>query len=230
MRKVFVSAVLAAVSSTVMVGCENAGAVVLTPGVTTPLTGTTLAAEPFLAGTVLQDVLSPFTLTYDSNTVTGDVQSRVVQETGSGTLDFYWRITTDPTSTGDISYLRLGNFAAGTYDADYRIDGLGDVAPTSAYLFTNPTPGYINFFFSGGLGGGDSSNFIFLHTDATSYSSSAFLDLASAGTYFESNEIATFSPGVPELPTWLMMFLGFAGLGFTGHRQLKSAQMQTRSA
>ena len=124
-----------------------------------------------------------------------------MQETASGTFDFHWRVITDDASNGDVSHLRIGNFATGSYDADYRTDGVGEVAPASAYLFTSPTPGYINFAFSGDLlGGGNSSNFIFLHTDATSYALTAFLDVASIGTDFASDDIATFAPGVPELP------------------------------
>jgi hypothetical protein len=36
---------------------------------------------------------------------------------------------------------------------------------------------------------------------------------------FPSTDItSTFQPGVPELPSWGLMLLGFAGLGFAGHR------------
>jgi hypothetical protein len=106
----------------------------------------------------------------------------------------------DSTSAEDISFFRLGDFKSSTYDANYRIDGLGDVAPVSAFLFVSPTPGFINFDFSDtsnpdGLAPGQSSFFMFLDTDATSYSRNAFADVASSGTFFASNEIATFSPG-----------------------------------
>ena len=51
----------------------------------TPLAGTTSAARPELAGLVLADTDTPFTL----DGVSGYVQNRVVREFGTGTLDFY---------------------------------------------------------------------------------------------------------------------------------------------
>jgi hypothetical protein len=42
---------------------------------------------------------------------------RVVQETGTGTLDFYWRIT--DLVGGSPSAFRLGNFNSAVFDANY---------------------------------------------------------------------------------------------------------------
>ena len=60
----------------------------------TPLGGTTVALRPELAGTVIEDVLTPFS--FGALNLTGTVQNRVVRETNTGTLDFYWRIKVDP--------------------------------------------------------------------------------------------------------------------------------------
>ena len=118
--------------------------------------------------------------------------------------------------------------------ADLWVHGLGDLAPVSGLLFTSPTPGFINFAFYDttssnptALAPGQSSLFIFLDTDATHYAKTAFVDVASIGTFFASNEIATFAPSaVPELSTWAMMLAGFAGLGFAGYRtSRKSAEI-----
>jgi hypothetical protein len=227
MIRAIILSVRAAVAATAIAFARGAGAVILTPGVVTPLPGTTVAADPSLAGTVVQDVLSPFTMTTSTGVATGEIQSRVVLAV-DGTYDFYWRVFNDSTSAADISFFRLGDFKSSTYDANYRIDGLGDVAPVSAFLFVSPTPGFINFDFSDtsnpdGLAPGQSSFFMFLDTDATSYSRSAIADVASSGTFFASNEIATFSPGIPEPSTWAMMALGFAGLGFAGCRTSRKA-------
>ena len=54
---------------------ETAGAVTLTTGPVTPFPVTTDAVEPYLDGNVVQDALTPFTLTYGDSTVTGKVQS-----------------------------------------------------------------------------------------------------------------------------------------------------------
>jgi hypothetical protein len=159
------------------------------------------------------------------------VQSRVVLAV-DGTYDFYWRVFNDATSAGPIGFLRTGDISTSSYNANYRIDGLGDLAPLTAFLFATPTPGFINFAFydvtspgpTTALEPGQSSKFIFLDTNATHFAETAFVDIASIGTFQASNEISTFAPSsVPELPIWAMMLLGFAGLGFAVRRANKLA-------
>ena len=65
MIKVIVGSVCAAAAAALITFAGDAGAVILTPGVVTPLPGTTVAADPSLAGTIVQDVLSPFTVHHD---------------------------------------------------------------------------------------------------------------------------------------------------------------------
>jgi hypothetical protein len=199
-----------------------AQAVVLVPSVTTPLPGTSVASDPSLAGTIVQDILTPFTMSTPTGVDTGEVQSRVVLAV-DGTYDFYWRVFNDATSAGPIGFLRLGNFLTSTYDANYRTDGLGTVVPQSAFLFASPPPGFINFAFydvtnvnaTQALGPGQSSLFMFLDTNATSFAQTVVLDVATIGTFQASNVISTFGPSaVPEPATWGLMLLGFAGLGF----------------
>ena len=78
-----------------------ARAVPLAPGSAVATPGTTSAARPVLAGTVLQDVVQTFTIT-DPNgrQIKGTIQDRVVRETSTGTLDFYYRIMNDSSSRG----------------------------------------------------------------------------------------------------------------------------------
>jgi hypothetical protein len=211
-----------------------AQAVVLVPDVLTPLPGTTVASDPSLAGTIVQDILTPFTMTTPSGVDTGQVQSRVVLAV-DGTYDFYWRVFNDPTSAGPIGFLRTGNISTSSYDANYRIDGLGNLAPQTAFLFASPTPGFINFAFydvnnpnaTQALGPGQSSLFIFLDTNATNYAQTASLDVATIGTFQFSNEISTFAPAaaVPEPSTWAMMLLGFVGLGFAFRQSRRKASV-----
>jgi hypothetical protein len=202
---------------------QSARAVVVPPGSTLALAGTTVAAQPELAGVVLEDELLQFSLAVSqgsSDLITGTVQQRVVREDGSGTLDFYWRIT--EVNGGSLGYLRVGNFVTETYDANYRTDGLGSVAPTSLTHFTPPQGGatsnyFANFNFvdangADTLGSGQQAYFVFLHTDATRYAKTAFFDIASTGTYTESQSFAAFTPAVPE-PASFALFL--AGLGLT---------------
>ena len=122
------------------------------------LPGTTAAAQPQLAGTIVEDRLTKFsyriiddrcgeecTFRYDFR---GTLQSRVVKSVDA-TYDFYWRIKTEPILTrfvsgpdrteptpqgftADLSWAALSGFVAPEYRADWRIDGLGGAAPRTA--------------------------------------------------------------------------------------------------
>ena len=195
-----------------------------------------MASDPSLAGTIVQDILTPFTMSTPSGLDTGQVQSRVVLAV-DGTYDFYWRVFNDPTSAGPIGFLRLGNILTSSYNANYRIDGLGNLAPQTAFLFPSPPnpPGSIDFAFydvnnpgTQALEPGKSSLFIFLDTNATNFAKTAILDVATIGTFQSSNVISTFGPSaVPEPSTWAMMLLGLAGLGFMAYRRKQIAALAT---
>ncbi|MBI5926061.1 MAG: PEP-CTERM sorting domain-containing protein [Aquabacterium sp.] len=180
----------------------------------TDLNGTTAAARPELAGTVLEDVVTPFSF----SGVTGTVQNRVVRETGTGTLDFYWKVDVDASTTGlGVSAFRLADFGyANLKDADWRIDGLGNRAPDAARLF-NPAPyptGAVNFLFFNGIAPGSQSNFFFLRTDATAYDSTAKFDLLTTGPQNLSGSFSTFAPSaVPEPSTYGLLGGGLLVMG-----------------
>lgn len=207
-----------------------AQAAVVAPGDTVSLPGTTLAAQPFLQGHVLEDELISFSLPVSQTSadlITGTVQQRVVREDVSGTLDFYWRIT--QLNTGSLGYFRVGNFVTDTFDADYRIDGLGDVGPASLTHFTNGLGGATddfgaNFNFASGtadtLSAGQSSKFMLLHTDATHYAKTAFFDIASTGTFTASASFAAFAPApVPEPQTYALMLAGLGVVALVARRR-----------
>lgn len=184
------------------------------PFADTDLNGTTAAARPELAGTVLEDVVTPFSF----SGVTGTVQNRVVRETGTGTLDFYWKVDVDASTTGlGVSAFRLADFGyANLKDADWRIDGLGNRAPDAARLFnaaTYPT-GDVNFLFFNGIAPGSQSNFFFLHTNATAYDSTAQFDLLTTGPQNLSGSFSTFAPSaVPEPSTYALLAGGLLVMG-----------------
>ncbi len=199
-------------------GAVPAQATTLVAGSNT-LGGTTVAAEPNLAGTVQEDSLDDFTITGNSGTLTATVQSRVVLSV-DGTYDFYWRIrdiTFAPSGAGGdpltIGALRIGEFGTSVlgYNANFRTDGLGDRGPGNAFVF--PDTSYVNFAFDAGLAAGEESYFIFLDTDARTYSRRALLDLATPAYNPISGLGTTFGPGrVPEPATWALMILGFGGV------------------
>ncbi len=188
------------------------------------LPGTTVAAEPQLAGVVLADEVQAFSFNNGSGTVSGTVQSRVVRSSVDGTLDFYWRVISDRSSAADINSFRLGNFIAPEYNGNWRSDGLGSVAPDAAYHFSVPSTAYVNYLFGHTQGDptlapGTESYFMFLDTTATSYGKTALYDLTATGSGNISASYATFAPAVPEPSGGAMLLLGLAGIAVAAARR-----------
>jgi hypothetical protein len=152
-----------------------------------PMTGISIFTEPSLAGSILEDIFTPYS--------GGMVESRVVRSTLNGTLDFYWRILPD---TVGIGGLRMAWSAGVIQDANWRSDDLGNVAPGTARNFDIRPGAAVNFLFSDpGVGPTDSSRFFFVRTDATAYDRSGFYDLLDTSGFLISSQFATFAP-VPE--------------------------------
>lgn len=223
-RRLFHPALVAA-ALLALAAAYEAQAVPVTPGaapVAQP--GTTLAANGALAGIVLQDALTPWSSAVDPiygfAGAQGQLQSRVVRETGTGTLDFYWRITVDgvsyPNDVPDaltISGLALPAFQTGSaFDADYRIDGVGDTVPIDA----SATSTALTWDFQpSSFGPNGSSYFLLLHSNATTYDAGA---VASFGV----TSVPTFEPSaVPEPGSIALLLAGLAMLATRGGRSAR---------
>ena len=216
--------VLPALTTALIVGlyASTAQAVPVGIGSTVSLPGTTVAAEPNLAGTVVLDNLYGFNNTFGSETFAGTVQERVVRETGTGTLDFYWRVMNKGTAGRDanIGDFRIGNFniPSTPVNLNFRTDGLGDVAPTSAQRFSGSFQNYFNFIFPNGIAPGQSSNFMLAETNATAFTQNASFDVTNIG---ESHIVFTgvqVSP-VPEPGELALMASGLGLMGFIAVRR-----------
>ena len=211
--KIFIAAALG-------LSAHSAHAVLLNPGAILALPGTTTAAEPQLAGTVLIDE----TIAFSFGSISGQVQQRVVRSSLDGTLDFYWRVMSDPKSSAGIGSLRVGDFVAPEYNANWGSDGLGVRAPDQAHRFTGSQDTFVNFLFNGaGLLGNESSYFFFFDTTATNYAKTAFFDLTGTGGGGPiSASFAAYSPSAVPVPAaaWL---LGSGLLGLIGIARRKSA-------
>ncbi|WP_229220078.1 PEP-CTERM sorting domain-containing protein [Rugamonas fusca] len=211
-------------AAAVLAAAQSAVAVTLPVNTFTTLPGTTVAAEPQLAGVVLEDQVQAFSFNNGSGMVSGTVQSRVVRSSVDGTLDFYWRVISDRSSAGNIDSFRLGRFVAPEYNGNWRSDGLGSVAPDAAYHFGVPSTAYVNFLFGHTQGDptlapGSESYFMLLDTTATSYAKTALYDMTVAGSGYISDSYATFAPAVPEPSGYAMLLLGLAGVGMAAARR-----------
>ncbi len=168
-------------------------ATVVPNGATVALNGTTLAASPFLAGTVIADTFRPFSITSGSKTYTGEVEDQVIRETSSGNLDFCYRMIFDqqfviPVTPG-IFQLERSSFEGWTVDTDSRLDEIGNLFPTSVcnsqgnLIYTYPwgNPKIVNSHYSIGPALPNATRFTYVRTTAKSYNSKGNFQLLSYG-------------------------------------------------
>lgn len=189
-----------------------------------PINGTTVLDRPELAGLILEDLITPFTITGAGETLSGSIQNRVIRSDLDGTIDFSWRILPD-SGTGDISAFRVDGFAGFALDADYRTDGLGDIGPNIARYFGDGS-GAVNFLFDTEVGrlptgGITESYFFFLDTDATAYALTGQFDLVCAPFDCISEQYNTWGPVVP-VPAAVWLF-GSGLIGLLGVARRKKS-------
>jgi hypothetical protein len=157
-------------------------AVSLTPGDFVNLSGTTLAARPELAGTVLVDTIRPFSVDLGGgNFTTGTIQDSVRREDGTGTLDFSYRIINDVSSSGSIDFVTRTAYTGFSTDVDWRSDGLGTIAPDQASRNAAGDQVLFDFFADNLLFPGAESRFFFIKTDAIDFNEGGTGELAVTG-------------------------------------------------
>jgi hypothetical protein len=120
--------------------------------VTDPLTGVSLAERPELAGDIIFEIDQPFA----GAAFNGVLTTRIVRETSSSTLDFYYRVER-PLDSYDVT-----GFNSFTIDADFRTD-----LPEEPFQKGNEG---VHRSADGNTVGFDFANgFIFLQTNATAF-------------------------------------------------------------
>ena len=184
-------------------------AAVLVPGGAIALSGTTSAARPELAGTVIYDVLIPFQIDingFPGNPLyQGNLQNRVVRSNIDGTLDFYYRIRdTNGGLNGILASAETDDFTGWSTDVDYRTDGLGSKETTRAER--SAAGDLVTLLYGNSVFGGEESLFTFIKTDATQFTTGGQTTLKLGGG--ESITLDTVMPDVPEPATLALLVLG----------------------
>jgi hypothetical protein len=230
----FANLMKAACLAVTLAAGSTAGAVVVAPGMGSPLTGTTSAANPNLAGTVINDNLIPWSITDGMGAVlvSGNLQNRVVQSTALGTLVFGPRLT-------DIVYgamgapeslsLSLAGYGAGALDIDYRLDGPGEA--TFPLVARSATGDALLFPALGGTPGFGSSLFLSILSTATDFGlGGLFTITATFGVdpplAFSTTVGGLAVPGmggpVIPLPAAAPLFLGALAIGGLARRRRRA--------
>lgn len=126
------------------------------------LPGTTAAADPSLAGTVIEDrIVAYSTPPGAALPARGRVQVRTVRG-ADGRLNFYWRIMADSSSRDVVHALEIFSFPRRRYDANWRKDGLGTVMPVLVAGQTTAAGWRMEFVFRPTIRAGQESRFFFL--------------------------------------------------------------------
>ena len=190
-------------------------------GFITPLPGSSVAVEPQLAGSIVEDVVRTVegTFTSSGDPFKVEIEDRVVHSI-DGTYDFYYRITliTKP----DVYPLVVSRdgFAGFATNVGWRTDGLGVVEPSDASRTADGDVVGFSWGF-GEIPEGSATRFFYVDTDATAYAEigAGRIDLSPS---FSENGYATFStfaPAVPEPETYAMLLAGLGLLGFASCRR-----------
>lgn len=170
-------------------------------GITVQLEGTSVADRPELSGSVVEDVDRPFSLHWPGGRVlTGQIEDRIIRESSTGNLDFYYRIETDERfETTRLFIARTTYPSSVTTDVDFRSDGSGGAAPSSAHRSPNGlivTTDFSNPTLSHGPAG--STRFVFIHTNAKEYSYGGVTEIYTADGI--RTKIVLFQPQLHSVP------------------------------
>tara|TARA_R110000744_G_scaffold93671_3_gene180910 strand:+ start:435 stop:1073 length:639 start_codon:yes stop_codon:yes gene_type:complete len=175
-------------------------------GETVALSGVSVAEDPTVGGTVIEDYAQDFVISdvTGAELYRGVLQSRITMRFDTGELDFRWRVRDVLDLPGQISSVAVNGYAGWEVGVEYKSDSLGDVGPSDALRTADDDT--IGYLFSGLLTPTDESKFFFARTHAFEYglTGTARINLISG----EFVELATWAPAVPAPGSMGMLGLG----------------------
>ena len=215
-----IHALHAAITLCAMLGTSSAMAVSITPGMSSPLAGTTELANADLAGVVIRDQLIPFQVsdTLGNVILEGNVQDRVVRSNNTGELIFAPRLRdlSNPFGVAWVSGFGMEHYGGYSTDIDYRTDSVGDVGANSVSrsgdgenLFFRYDPNLIV--------PADAGLFLSVATDAHAYQLDGVFTVYAqndfGGSVFSSRLTGVAAPSPVPLPAAAWLFgTGLAGM------------------
>ena len=174
-----------------------AQAVPLLPGATVTTSGTSLALRPELKGVVVQSTTRNFSISDATGRVVakGQMYDYVLRESVTGTLDFYYSITTQ-TGSAPLSLVYRKSFARSTADVDWRTDGLGTAGMVSATRSTAGDLVSLRYDSPSLILAGQRSRTVFIKTDALRYDANGttFIYTAPINKVRYATSFRTFQP------------------------------------
>lgn len=141
----------------------------------------------------------------------------------------YYYFTVNGTVTFTASYSSTATFTSSSYPVSAEYYAFLALGGPNGYVFaynmsSNPYPGFVNVGASGNVTVQLSSGNYWL-MGTTEEGDAALAVGPNEAVWGSSQELVNFAmsgagpvSAVPEAPTWLMLLLGFAGLGFGGYR------------
>jgi len=213
-RETMNHAINAALVTGLLATTSLAGVIDLFAGDTVEMHGITLAEDPTLAGTVIQDFAQGFVLPDPAGEpLTGSFHSRASRRADTNQIDFRWRITIDSGKTGEISSIIINGFAGWSVGVEYRVDAVGIVEPSHASRSVDDQ--YLGFHFNDPTLRYYDSHPFFARTEALEYDFSGTAQINM--TNGESITLATFAPVIPA--PGAVSVLGIAALGTARRRR-----------
>lgn len=177
----------------------------LNAGESADLFGITFAEDMSLGGSAI-DAVENFTITDAAgNLFDGVFQSRAITRSDNGMIDFSWRIDNIEDLAGQVASVVVNGYEAWSVGVEYRIDGLGDVGPTSAFRTEDGDSVGFNFD-DPAVGFDNESKFFFARSDASDFgmTGTARITLVTGQVI----ELDTWAPAVPAPGSLALLGLG----------------------